>query len=235
MIFVKDRVVRVAVSLFICMHVLWASPLYADIYMYKKDGSYHLTDTYLGSDYIKVFKTKKTKPGVDSPQRNNYNKEKMVHFPDDFSREIQKASIKHGVNPNLIKAVIKAESHFKPDAVSPKGAMGLMQLMPKTAERFNVSDPFDPDQNIDGGTSYLGYLLSLFRGNTRLALAAYNAGENAVKQHGTVPPFKETTSYVRKVLNYFKSSEKKKNLIHKKITPNGVVFFSDNLKAMQTR
>ena len=110
----------------------------------------------------------------------------------------------YAVDPSLIKAVIKTESNFDPNAVSSKGACGLMQLIPETAERFSVTDIFDPRQNIYGGTEYLSYLLSLFKGDTELALAGYNAGENAViKYNNQIPPYKETQNYVKKVMKFW--------------------------------
>jgi soluble lytic murein transglycosylase-like protein len=135
----------------------------------------------------------------------------------------------------LITAVIDAESSFRPDVVSSKGAMGLMQIMPETAKRFNLFDPFDPYQNIDCGARYLKYLLLRFHGNMRFALAAYNAGETQVEKYGTVPPFKETTTYVRKVLNSFKTLERKRNLIYKSISPKGTIVFTDDLQTKFTK
>jgi soluble lytic murein transglycosylase-like protein len=116
---------------------------------------------------------------------------------------IRNASIIYGVEPELIKSVIKTESNFDPYAISDKGACGLMQLIPETAERFNVEDIFDPKSNIYGGTEYLSYLITLFSGDLELALAGYNAGENAViKYNEKIPPYKETINYVKKVLKF---------------------------------
>jgi len=118
---------------------------------------------------------------------------------DDFAAEIAAASHTWGVEVHLVRAVIHAESAFNPRALSPKGAQGLMQLMPATAARFQVEDPFDPVQNIEGGVQYLAWLLDRFEGDVRLATAAYNAGEGAVDRYGGIPPFAETEAYVERV------------------------------------
>ncbi len=116
---------------------------------------------------------------------------------------IKDASEIYGVDPYLIKAVIKTESNFNPYALSHKGACGLMQLIPATAKRFGVSDIYDPRSNIYGGTKYLNYLMDFFNGDLRLVLAGYNAGENAVvKYNNQIPPYKETKNYVKKVLKF---------------------------------
>jgi soluble lytic murein transglycosylase-like protein len=125
--------------------------------------------------------------------------------PQTLNRYIQLAAMNHQVDPLLIKAVIKAESNFDPNALSPKGAQGLMQLMPGTARDLAVRDPFDPLQNINGGTKYLRYLLDNFDGNVELSLAAYNAGPGNVAPTGTVPNFPETRNYVAKVLETYHS------------------------------
>ncbi|MFV3370727.1 lytic transglycosylase domain-containing protein [Pseudomonas sp. NY15435] len=116
-----------------------------------------------------------------------------------YRREIEAASISYGVDRALVRAVIHAESAFRPDAISLAGAQGLMQLMPETAERFSVNDPFDARQNIRGGVRYLAWLLKRFNGNQTLALAGYNAGEMTVDKYNGVPPYEETQTYVSRV------------------------------------
>ena len=117
----------------------------------------------------------------------------------EFDHHISAAAAAHGVSVDLVRAVIQVESDFDRQAVSSKGAQGLMQLMPFTARRFGVSDPFDPRQNVFGGVRFLRFLLDLFQGNVALAVAGYNAGENAVLRSGGIPPYKETRAYVDKV------------------------------------
>ena len=114
---------------------------------------------------------------------------------------VERRAKEYGVRPELVMAVIRAESNFNPKAVSSKGAQGLMQLMPRTAAAMGITDPFDPDQNIAGGTQYLSKLLKMF-GNERLAVAAYNAGPGRVKQYGGIPPYPETKKYVDRVFRH---------------------------------
>jgi soluble lytic murein transglycosylase-like protein len=118
------------------------------------------------------------------------------------------AARKHGLDPELVLAVVGVESAFRPDAVSPKGAQGLMQLMPGTADSLGVEDAFDPGQNLDGGVRHLGSLLTLYDGDLSRALAAYNAGEGAVARHGGIPPFRETREYVKKVLERYRRAKR---------------------------
>lgn len=116
---------------------------------------------------------------------------------------VEKISNKYGVDEKLVQAVIKQESGYNPKAKSHAGALGLMQLMPATAKSLGVKDPLNPAQNIEGGVKYLKNMLEEFNGNTILALAAYNAGPNAVKKYGTVPPYKETQNYVKSILKNY--------------------------------
>jgi soluble lytic murein transglycosylase-like protein len=124
-----------------------------------------------------------------------------------IAKIVKMASAKHHVEEKLLHAVIQTESSYKADAISKVGAVGLMQLMPKTAARFGVVDRTDPTQSIEGGTRYLKHLLHLFNGNKRLAIASYNAGENAVIRHNrSIPPYPETIAYVSSVMNRYNSN-----------------------------
>ncbi|HYK52253.1 MAG TPA: lytic transglycosylase domain-containing protein [Candidatus Eremiobacteraceae bacterium] len=119
---------------------------------------------------------------------------------------ISEQSAEHGVSPDLVRAVIHQESGEDPSAISSAGAMGLMQLMPGTADAYGVNDPFDPEQNVAGGTALLADLLRQYHGNVRLALAAYNAGSGAVAKYHGIPPFAETQAYVRDVTSLYRAS-----------------------------
>jgi soluble lytic murein transglycosylase-like protein len=122
---------------------------------------------------------------------------------------VEQAARRHGLDPALVLAVVSVESAFRPEAVSPKGAQGLMQLMPRTAASLGVEDAFDPEQNVDAGVRHLEALVRLYGGNLTRALAAYNAGQGAVARHGGVPPYRETRAYVRRVLERYRAKKAK--------------------------
>jgi hypothetical protein len=124
-------------------------------------------------------------------------------IPADIDKLVEQTASRYQVDPDLIRAVIRVESGYDPKAVSSKGAMGLMQLIPATAQRFGVTNPFDPQQNIEGGVNYLKHLLELFGGDLNLSLAAYNAGEHTVQRLGGIPAIPETQDYVRKITNIY--------------------------------
>ncbi len=160
----------------------------ADIYRYvDSEGVIHFSNVPSDGRYTIFMRTVKKQAG---------------RYISDYEDIINKASDKFGVDCSLIKAVIKAESDFNHRAVSHKGAQGLMQLMPQTAQVLHVRDPFDPEANIIGGTRYLSSLLKQYKGNVRLALAAYNAGPERVDSYQDVPPFEETRGFVERVLKY---------------------------------
>jgi soluble lytic murein transglycosylase-like protein len=123
--------------------------------------------------------------------------------PEDIDSAIAQAAARHNVDPNLVRAVVKVESNFNPNAVSRKGAMGLMQLMPSTARQLKVKNPFDPEQNVDAGVRHLKQLLENYGGDVKLTLAAYNAGAGAVARSSGVPHYAETQNYVRRITNLY--------------------------------
>jgi len=166
-----------------------AQPALADIYRYvDEDGVIHFSNVpthYRFRLYI-----------------SETNLDYRAYF-DRYDKIIIRAARKHGVDNSLVKAVIRAESDFDKNAVSRKGAQGLMQLMPETAKDLAVKDSFDPNENINAGVRYLKRQLNNFQNNVPLALAAYNAGENAVRKYGRIPPYTETITFVDRVLRYW--------------------------------
>jgi soluble lytic murein transglycosylase-like protein len=176
----------------------------ADIYRYvDADGKVHFTNVPSDRRYKLYLATEKEPSALArtiSYQYRPFPKAERKRF----HAHVVAAAREYELEPALIHAVISAESGYDPLARSPKGARGLMQLMPATAERYGVDNPLDPKQNIYGGAAYLRDLLTLFGNDVQLALAAYNAGEGAVKQHGSIPPYRETVQYVPKVLSYYK-------------------------------
>ena len=171
--------------------------VHADIYMYiDADGVMHFTNAPTESDrdyrvYIR--------------ERTSY-RSSNAYSPDKYDDLISVASKQYGVDSLLVKAIIKAESDFDPKAVSRKGAMGLMQIMPENFQHLDIENPFDPQENIMGGTRYFRYLYDRFDGKLALSLAAYNAGPTAVDSYNkTIPPYRETEQYVQRVLAYYRN------------------------------
>ena len=174
----------------------------ADIYKYEDDeGVLHFTDAPTDRRF-KIFMRDIKK---DRQLRTSFKLTSCARDPKEFEPIINACALEYGVEKSLVKAVIHAESGYNPNAVSSKGASGLMQLMPKTAEGLKVSNSFDPAENIRGGVRYLKFLLETFKGDVNLALAAYNAGLSRVAQYRGIPPYAETRNYVAKVLSYQKS------------------------------
>ena len=176
----------------------------ADASFYKKEvnGVVHYTNINPKSkDFKRIASPWGTFRGTPKSQRGYLNNHK---YSDKFDKHINQTARENGLDPLLVKAMIKVESNFNPDAVSPAGAMGVMQLMPGTAERVGVADAFDPEENINGGIKYLAMLMKLFNNNTTLAIAGYNAGENAVIKYGyKIPPYEETIEYVDRVYAHY--------------------------------
>jgi hypothetical protein len=145
--------------------------------------------------------------GVEPTPVLNYDRGKSF-TPEQLDAAIEKAAAAHNVDANLVRAVVKVESNFNPNAVSRKGAMGLMQLMPQTARQLKVTNPFDPEQNVDAGVRHLKQLMESYGGDVKLSLAAYNAGQGSVARSGGVPHFAETRNYVKRITNlYFGGSD----------------------------
>ena len=171
------------------------SSVHADIFMYiDENGVMHFTNAPTSNEHeYKVYIKEKT-----AVSKNFYSTNKYDHFISDAARQT-------GVDSRLLKAMIKAESDFNPRAVSRKGAMGLMQIMPENFKMLNLDNPFDPWQNIRAGARYFQKMYERFNGKLALSLAAYNAGPTAVDRYKRIPPYQETEEYVRRVLRYYRT------------------------------
>ena len=176
----------------------------ADIYAFvDESGVSHFSNVPNDKNYTLYLRTPQTaqtpavKTAIDQGTNLTVNQKR-------FTAYVEEAAKIYQVETALLHAVITAESNYNPNALSPKGAVGLMQLMPGTSKRYGIANPYDPAQNIRGGAQYLKYLLGMFNNDLQLVLAAYNAGENAVTGHGNrLPPYKETMLYVPKVMGYY--------------------------------
>lgn len=169
------------------------------VYRYERDGVVHYTNVKPAAAKAELVFTYAIETCMACQIRSAVDWNTVALRLDDYDAEIAAAAAAHGVDEALVRAVIHAESAYRANARSHKGAQGLMQLMPATATRFGVTDAYDPTQNIGGGVQYLAFLLKKFNGDTRLAAAGYNAGEGAVDRHGGVPPYAETQVYVERV------------------------------------
>jgi soluble lytic murein transglycosylase-like protein len=171
-----------------------ASIAKADVYAFRdKNGVVTFTNVPNHAGFRRVFRD------TSRPATSN------GVLDSGYDDDIQRASGRYNIDPDLIRAVIKAESDFKVSARSNKGAMGLMQLMPDTARLHHISDAYNPSENVEGGARHLRMLLDRYQGDLELSLAAYNAGSAAVEKHRGIPPFPETKEYVRRVLRFYDS------------------------------
>jgi len=188
----------------------------AEIYRYMdhKGRSIFTDHPLLGSQYSLVWRSSVGKIGRNAKSgKKRRGGAKARNWPNkkQFEPIIRKVAKQTQMSPELLHAVVQAESSYDHKAKSTAGAMGLMQLMPGTAERYGVSNVWDPTQNLSAGARYLRDLLDMFGNNLRLALAAYNAGEGAVKKHGNkIPPYPETQHYVRKVIDFYLTERKRR-------------------------
>lgn len=192
----------------------FSQPLWADVFKFiDSHGSVFYTDKPKNDHYQRIIKSMprpiapilKELPLSDDDLNPLSLGRLITPNKNNFDRYIDQTAYKHQVDARLVRAVIETESAYNVTAQSPKGAVGLMQLMPDTAKRFGVVDRTNPHQNVDGGTRYLKYLINMFKPNLGLAIAAYNAGENAVlRNNNRIPPYPETQNYVRQVLALYR-------------------------------
>jgi hypothetical protein len=190
---------RLLVMMSLFSQLVGVLPATADIYKYEdQEGVLHFTD----APTDRRFKVYMRDIKRDRKLRTTFRLTDCARDPREFETIISSCSLQYGVDKSLVKAVIQAESGYNPNALSRKGAAGLMQLMPKTAQDLKVANSFDPSENIRGGVRYLKFLLDTFKGDVPLALAAYNAGLSKVARYGGIPPYEETRNYVGKVLSY---------------------------------
>lgn len=191
-----------AMLLVLLLGALPVQPAAAAVYVYRlPDGSHLITDRRYrdaAHELIRVTGDASEVGRLASPRYHSRRHETLARY----DALIKETAARYGVDAALVKAIVHTESYFNPEARSRSGAIGLMQLMPRTAERYGVSDIYDPAQNIDAGVKHLKYLLGRYPSRLAHALAAYNAGERAVETYDGIPPYAETRRYVRKVMDF---------------------------------
>ena len=187
----RKTIIGLCTSIFVVWTLFVIPYAQADIYLYiDSEGVLHFTNTPTSSNYKVYMRETPMRPKAWRPIQN-------------YDDVINEAARENGLSSSLLKALIHVESYFNPRAVSKKGALGLMQIMPQNLELLDISDPFDPWENIMGGARYLKAMIERFNGQLPLALAAYNAGPSAVERYQNIPPYDETQRYVEKVMKLF--------------------------------
>jgi soluble lytic murein transglycosylase len=195
-------------SIFLSLCII--PPVCADIYKFvDSKGVVHFTNVNYEKGYKKIF---------DEPE----DREQL-----DYKEIVREKASFYDVDPSIINALIEAESGWDPNAISEKGAMGLMQIMPETAIDLGLSNPFDPEQNIDAGIRYFRMLLKKFNGNVKLAVAAYNAGPSKVEEYGGVPSFSETRRFIKNVLKGRTKAQSKPARIYRIVYEDGTVLYTN--------
>jgi len=219
----------------------------ADIYQFVDDsGVVHFTNVPAGrvKKNAKVHAEARatySSAATSQPASPVKGKQRSDDIPASYVTIINSACERYGVDPSLVHAVVKVESDFNPFALSRKGAMGLMQLMPQTASTMKVRNSFSPHENIEGGVKYLRYLIDRYEGNLSLALAAYNSGETAVKKWGTIPPYKETQDYVKKIMHIYNGTGSTNKAFAPRYTiyvgtgADGTILLTDNPSSHQDK
>jgi soluble lytic murein transglycosylase-like protein len=199
-----ERIATLSAVAFIAAGVICMQPVRAEeLITTANTGTVNSSNTQINSDHTVMILKQATQIAV-VPEANTDKPQFRIADKVLYNRMVNKIARTYGVESALLHAVISVESRYSPRAISKAGAIGLMQLMPETAKRYDVADPLDPLQNLHGGARYLRYLLKKYNNDRNLALAAYNAGEAAVAKYGNqIPPYPETTNYVPRVMGYY--------------------------------
>lgn len=200
-----DRVPKLSLVPILLWCGFCVQPVWADVYTYTAaDGAVSLSNVPTDNRYS-VLVSETNRQTVAAPTTNIVKPLSIMDSKIQYDRIVDEVAKTYGLESALLHAVISVESRYRPTAVSKKGAMGLMQLMPVVARHYGVADPLDPKQNLHGGAKHLRHLLKKFNNDRSLALAAYNAGERTVARYGNrIPPYRETTDYVPRVLGFYR-------------------------------